>query len=219
MAPVPDGDDPHAATTWVLELLQAWLASEALADVRLAVLTDHALAVADGDAVNLAHAGVPGLVRSAASEHPLRFRWWTTVRATSRRRGRERGARGRPARRRRCSCRGSSGPARAAGPWCRRRRAVGGWACERAGSLEGLTLLPSDAGTAELDAGQVRVAVAGRGSELPRRADRAGDVPGAGAAGQRGRRRGRWRSVPASTAWRPAIACWGSCPTGSARTR
>ncbi len=66
-------EDAHAVTAGVLELLQAWLASEALQDARLVVLTDGALAVRDGEQPNLAHAAVPGLVRSAAAEDPLRF--------------------------------------------------------------------------------------------------------------------------------------------------
>ena len=66
-------EDVHAVTASVLELLQAWLASEALADARLVVLTDGALCVRDGEQPDLAQAAVPGLVRSAASEDPLRF--------------------------------------------------------------------------------------------------------------------------------------------------
>jgi acyl transferase domain-containing protein/NADPH:quinone reductase-like Zn-dependent oxidoreductase len=75
---VPDGKggvarDARAVTTWLLELLQAWLASEALEHARLVILTDGALAVRDGESPNLAQAAVPGLVRSASSEHPMRF--------------------------------------------------------------------------------------------------------------------------------------------------
>ncbi|HEV7773322.1 MAG TPA: SDR family NAD(P)-dependent oxidoreductase [Conexibacter sp.] len=66
-------EDAHAVTARVLELLQGWLASEVLESARLVVLTDGALAVRDGEAPNLAQAAVPGLVRSAASEDPLRF--------------------------------------------------------------------------------------------------------------------------------------------------
>jgi acyl transferase domain-containing protein/thioesterase domain-containing protein/acyl carrier protein len=65
--------DTHAVTTCVLGRLQAWLASEELRDARLVVLTDRALTVLDGEEPNLAHAAVPGLVRSAASEDPMRF--------------------------------------------------------------------------------------------------------------------------------------------------
>jgi pimaricinolide synthase PimS1 len=73
VAPVPDGEDPHAATAWVLDLLQTWLTATALEDARLVVLTKGALPVRDAEQSNLAHAAVPGLVRSAAMEDPLRF--------------------------------------------------------------------------------------------------------------------------------------------------
>ena len=190
VAPVPEGDDPHVVTTWVLELLQAWLASEALADVRLAVLTKHALAVADGDVVDLAHAAVPGLVRSAATEHPLRFTLVdlgegdVDVAAAM--------AAGEPE----VALRDggmfvprlvNAGTVGALVP------PEGSWrlGSERTGSLDGLALLASDAGTAELNDGEVRVAVQRRRAQLPRRADRAGHVPGRGADRQRGRRRRR----------------------------
>ena len=70
---MPDGEDPHAATAWVLELLQTWLTATALEDARLVVLTKGALPARDAEQANLAHAAVPGLVRSAAMEDPLRF--------------------------------------------------------------------------------------------------------------------------------------------------
>src|SRR5205823_1186273 len=66
-------EDVHDAAEHTLALLQSWLASEPLADAKLVLLTNGALAVADGDSPNLAHAAVAGLVRSAASENPLRF--------------------------------------------------------------------------------------------------------------------------------------------------
>jgi polyketide synthase 12 len=65
--------DVHAVTAWALELLQAWLASDALERARLVILTKGAVAVSDGESPNLAQAALPGLVRSAAAEHPLRF--------------------------------------------------------------------------------------------------------------------------------------------------
>src|SRR6185312_13209974 len=49
---------------------QAWLAEPRLADARLVVVTRGATAA---DAVDLAGAGVWGLLRSAQSEHPGRF--------------------------------------------------------------------------------------------------------------------------------------------------
>ncbi|HEV7774650.1 MAG TPA: SDR family NAD(P)-dependent oxidoreductase [Conexibacter sp.] len=65
--------DAHAVTAQVLELLQAWLAGDALESARLVVVTRGALAVRDGESPDLAQAAAAGLVRSAASEHPLRF--------------------------------------------------------------------------------------------------------------------------------------------------
>ncbi len=59
-----------AGTT--LELLQRWLASEALAEARLVVVTRNGVAVG-AEAPDLALAPVWGLVRSAQSEHPGRF--------------------------------------------------------------------------------------------------------------------------------------------------
>ncbi len=74
------GDSPlpakaHEAIHRVLALIQAWLADERFADVRLAFLTRGAIAAGDGrEAISdLASAAVWGLVRSAASEHPDRF--------------------------------------------------------------------------------------------------------------------------------------------------
>ncbi len=63
----------RAAAGGVLELLQAWLAEERLAEARLVVVTRGAVAVADGEAPDLASAPVWGLVRSAQSENPDRF--------------------------------------------------------------------------------------------------------------------------------------------------
>jgi polyene macrolide polyketide synthase len=60
-------------TQRALELLQAWLDSEALADTRLVFVTDRALAVAPGESPNLSQAALVGLLRSARSEHPGRF--------------------------------------------------------------------------------------------------------------------------------------------------
>ncbi|MFF4607324.1 type I polyketide synthase, partial [Streptomyces sp. NPDC001339] len=67
-----DGASPGAVTR-VLELVQAWLATEATEDARLVVVTDGAVSVAGEDVRDLGAAGVWGLVRSAQSEHPGRF--------------------------------------------------------------------------------------------------------------------------------------------------
>ena len=76
-APVtPEGDPARAAHTLnseVLELLQAFLAAEHLADARLAILTEGAMVVGEGESPDLAASSLWGLVRSAQSEHPGRL--------------------------------------------------------------------------------------------------------------------------------------------------
>jgi acyl transferase domain-containing protein/acyl carrier protein len=72
----PDGGlagSIHRITARALELLQAWAASERLAQARLLLVTDGAVAVVEGEAPNLAQAALVGLMRSAHSEHPGRF--------------------------------------------------------------------------------------------------------------------------------------------------
>ncbi|WP_329613784.1 type I polyketide synthase [Streptomyces brevispora] len=80
--PVPsttDHDDIPAAvrsvTGHVLATLQSWLADERYADSRLMVVTRNALPVKESDAtaVDLVHAPVWGLLRSAQEEYPGRF--------------------------------------------------------------------------------------------------------------------------------------------------
>jgi acyl transferase domain-containing protein/surfactin synthase thioesterase subunit/acyl carrier protein len=63
----------HLGTRSTLELLQSWLASERLAQAKLVVVTDRAVAVAEDETPNLAQAALVGLMRSAHSEHPERF--------------------------------------------------------------------------------------------------------------------------------------------------
>ncbi|MFC5946014.1 SDR family NAD(P)-dependent oxidoreductase, partial [Micromonospora harpali] len=64
----------RAVTSEALRAVQAWLASDALADTRLVVVTRGAVAARDGDRVtDLAGAAVWGLLRSAQSEHPGRI--------------------------------------------------------------------------------------------------------------------------------------------------
>jgi NADPH:quinone reductase-like Zn-dependent oxidoreductase/acyl carrier protein len=61
----------HRATADALALLQAWIADERLASTRLVLLTQRAIATApDEDVLDLAHAPLWGLVRSAQNEHP-----------------------------------------------------------------------------------------------------------------------------------------------------
>ncbi|MBZ6227471.1 type I polyketide synthase [Streptomyces olivaceus] len=71
-----DGRDGDTATTLreTLELAQRWLADEASAGSRLAVVTRGAIATHDGEDVpDLAAAPAWGLLRTAQSEHPDRF--------------------------------------------------------------------------------------------------------------------------------------------------
>jgi NAD(P)-dependent dehydrogenase (short-subunit alcohol dehydrogenase family)/acyl carrier protein len=63
----------HRNTRSVLELLQAWIASERMAQARLLFVTERAVAVDRGDLPNLAQAALVGLVRSAQAEHPERI--------------------------------------------------------------------------------------------------------------------------------------------------
>ncbi|MFE5619677.1 thioester reductase domain-containing protein, partial [Streptomyces sp. NPDC056524] len=74
----PSTDDvaaaAHEATRRVLELAQRWLADERLADVPLVVMTRRAVAARRGEPVDPAGAALWGLVRSAQSEAPGRFR-------------------------------------------------------------------------------------------------------------------------------------------------
>jgi mycoketide-CoA synthase len=56
-----------------LEAVQAHLADESKADIRLAILSEGAIAAGEGESPDPAAAAVWGLVRSAQSEHPGRF--------------------------------------------------------------------------------------------------------------------------------------------------
>jgi acyl transferase domain-containing protein/acyl carrier protein len=74
-ARLPDGlaAGVHRGATRVLELLQAWIASEPLAQARLVLVTEGAVAVLEEEAPDLSQAALVGLIRSAQSEHPGRF--------------------------------------------------------------------------------------------------------------------------------------------------
>ena len=63
----------HRNARRTLELLQAWLASESLAQAKLVLVTDRAVAAAKDEAPNLSQAALVGLMRSAQSEHPDRL--------------------------------------------------------------------------------------------------------------------------------------------------
>ncbi len=65
--------DPLEASVRVLELVQRWFADEHHADARLVVLTRRAIAAGlEEDVLDLGHAPVWGLVRSARAEYPER---------------------------------------------------------------------------------------------------------------------------------------------------
>lgn len=63
---------PLAAVLEVFEFLRRWLADERSVETRVVVLTKRAIAAGDEDVLDLAHAPLWGLVRSARSEHPDR---------------------------------------------------------------------------------------------------------------------------------------------------
>jgi NAD(P)-dependent dehydrogenase (short-subunit alcohol dehydrogenase family)/acyl carrier protein len=63
----------RGAARRALGLLQTWLGDARFADSRLVLVTGGAVAVGDGEPVDLGAASVWGLVRSALSEHPGRF--------------------------------------------------------------------------------------------------------------------------------------------------
>ncbi|MFE9462045.1 SDR family NAD(P)-dependent oxidoreductase, partial [Streptomyces californicus] len=72
LVPCLDSESPHQATYDALELLQRWLAADT-GTTTLALLTHRAVAVGD-DVHDLHHAPLWGLVRTAQTEHPDRFR-------------------------------------------------------------------------------------------------------------------------------------------------
>jgi acyl transferase domain-containing protein/acyl carrier protein len=61
------------AATRALDLAKAWAVAEAAPSTRLTILTENAVAGAEGDDPSLAAAPIWGLVRAAQSEHPGRF--------------------------------------------------------------------------------------------------------------------------------------------------
>ena len=70
------GEPPAAArsaTEAALETIQAFLAAERLAESRLVLLTERAVAVSGEESPELSLASLWGLLRSAQSEHPGRF--------------------------------------------------------------------------------------------------------------------------------------------------
>ena len=70
---VAAGEEGLAVVERVLGLVQGWLAEPRLAEARLVLVTRAAVAVSGGVDVEVAAAGVWGLVRSVQSENPGRF--------------------------------------------------------------------------------------------------------------------------------------------------
>ncbi len=66
-------DAIHQAAGRTLEILQGWIGSTGLSDAKLLLVTDGAMAAADGEAPNLDQAALVGMINSAQSEHPGRF--------------------------------------------------------------------------------------------------------------------------------------------------
>ena len=116
LCPCPAGDTvaaTRAATHWALDVLRSWLADGRYA-AGLVVITRGAVSL-DGQAQNLSHAAVQGLVRSAQSENPDRI-----VQVQHRRRSAAR----------RCGWRSADGTGGGrTGTGDSRRRAVGATAC------------------------------------------------------------------------------------------
>ena len=70
----PGVQDVHGATGRILTLVQAWMADDRFADVRLVVVTRGAVSVLPGEGLaDPASGAVWGLVRSAQAENPGRF--------------------------------------------------------------------------------------------------------------------------------------------------
>ena len=63
----------HVAARSALSTIQDWLSNEEKADLRLALITEGAMATAEGESPDPAAATIWGLLRSAQSEHPGRF--------------------------------------------------------------------------------------------------------------------------------------------------
>ncbi|SCF06779.1 Acyl transferase domain-containing protein [Micromonospora chokoriensis] len=71
MADVPTA--VRETLTDALHLLRHWLSDDRLSDTRLVLATRRAIGVPTEDVLDLVHAGVWGLVRTAQTEHPERF--------------------------------------------------------------------------------------------------------------------------------------------------
>ena len=72
-AKAPSPEAARRATEQTLEAIQNWLADESKAELRLALITQGAMATSQEESPDPAAAAIWGLVRSAQSEHPGRF--------------------------------------------------------------------------------------------------------------------------------------------------
>jgi acyl transferase domain-containing protein/short-subunit dehydrogenase/acyl carrier protein len=70
---LPLAESARKATVETLASIQGWLADKSKAGIRLALITEAAMAIAEGEFPDPAAAAIWGLVRSAQSEHPGRF--------------------------------------------------------------------------------------------------------------------------------------------------
>ncbi|MFC7918272.1 acyltransferase domain-containing protein, partial [Streptomyces sp. NPDC057386] len=73
VVPVPEGSDAEDTVARTLALVQDWLASDAVADARLVLVTRGAVPAGPGEDADVAQAAVWGLVRTAQAENPGRF--------------------------------------------------------------------------------------------------------------------------------------------------
>ena len=70
---MPSPKAARKATEEALAAIQQWLADESKADLRLALITEGAMATSKEESPDPATAAIWGLIRSAQSEHPGRF--------------------------------------------------------------------------------------------------------------------------------------------------
>ena len=70
---LPSPEAARKATEEALAAIQQWLADQSKADLRLALITEGAMATSKEESPDPATAAIWGLIRSAQSEHPGRF--------------------------------------------------------------------------------------------------------------------------------------------------
>ncbi|WP_417840993.1 SpnB-like Rossmann fold domain-containing protein [Streptomyces thermocoprophilus] len=170
VVPVPEGSDAEDTVARTLALVQDWLASDAVADARLVLVTRGAVPAGPGEDADVAQAAVWGLVRTAQAENPGRF---TLIDID----GSEGGARALAA------ALAAEEPQLAVRDGralvARLRRAVRrelpvpeapAWRLETGGdgTLDGLALVPHEEALRPLAEGEIRVGIRAAGPELPR---------------------------------------------------